>query len=443
MKRLLSIGLAALLLPAFVACRSGRSTPAGIDWQEGERLAVAFLGYYDSFGAFETSPSYAPLTQAFPQIVEAAQARGAGRELYLVVPRSPKATLTVGDPEIYGDDSFREVLCSGEPGKPVLVLCNWYEPDRTVVCADGEDRTVSYMPQVDRRTAALLTPADGSVRDISRPLPRPLEGFTAFNYSDAFPDDDLGISVRLEGGQPVLTCTAAPLERLGFTEDSFAIREGDSYFSGIDGLCQGVFIGTEGQDDNPVVCVVMANGDVKMCSVFNAIRHGGPHLSGALPGFKDVTGFESGGGGQWEDEATGETNYDYRTIYALDVRGGRTEIPYFRDSGTYKASDGEASYEVTLTPDWQFSLTRISRGSGLTQVYNGSFSEAEEQDGAQVFPFRVSLYSRFQGDAAETDESAQTGTFSVRSQGPVYEVTLAGVEIFPDGTAFRAVRGAI
>ena len=113
------------MLPAFVACRSGRSTSDGINWQEGERIAVAFLGYYDSFGAFEASPSYASLTQAFPQIVEAAQARGTGRELYLVVPRGPEAKLTVGDPEIYGDDSFREVLCSGEPGKPVLVLCNW------------------------------------------------------------------------------------------------------------------------------------------------------------------------------------------------------------------------------------------------------------------------------------------------------------------------------
>ena len=439
MKRLLSFWLAALLLPAFVACRSGRSTSDGINWQEGERLAVAFLGYYDSFGAFEASPSYASLTQAFPQIVEAAQARGTGRELYLVVPRGPEATLTVGDPEIYGDDSFREVLWSGEPGKPVLVLCNWYEADRTVVCADGEGHTVSYMPQVDRRTAVLKTPADGSVRDISRPLPRPLEGFTAFNYADDSPDGDLGISVRLEGGQPVLTCTAAALERFGIADGTSALREGDSCFSGIDGLCKGVFIGTIGQDYNPVVCVVMANGDVKMSSVFYALRHGGPHLSGALPGFKDVTGFESGGGGPWEDETTGETNYDYMTIYALDARGSRTEIPYFRGSGTYAATDGEGSCEVTLTPDWQFSLTRVSRESGLTQVYNGRFSEAEKQDGAQVFPFRVGLYSRFQDGAVETDESVQTGTCSVRRQADAYEATLSGVEAFPAGTVFRLV----
>ena len=442
MKRLLSIGLAALLLPAFVACRSGRSTSSGINWQEGERLAVAFLGYYDSFGAFEASPSYASLTQAFPQIVEAAQAKGSGREMYLVIPRGPKATLTVGDPEIYGDDSFREVLYSGEPGKPVLVLCNWYEADRTVVCADGEGHTVSYMPQVERKTAVLQTPADGSVRDISKPLPRPLEGFTAFNYSEDFPGEDLGISVRLEDGQPVLTCAAASLEQLGFEEDSFALRAGDSYFSGVDGLCKGVFIGTIGQDYNPVVCVVMANGDVKMCSVFYAIRHGGPHLSGALPGFKDVTGFESGGGGPWEDEETGETNFDYVTIYALDARGGRTEIPYFLDYGTYAAADGDESYEAALTPDWRFSLTHVSRESGLTQVYNGCFSAAEEKDGALEFPFRVGLYSRFQDGAAETDESAQAGTVSVSKGMSAYEVTPVGVEMFPAGTTFHAVRGA-
>ena len=97
MKKTFILGLAALLLPALVACGSGQQNGAGqIKWEDDNLLAVAFLGYYDSFGAFENSPSYVSLTKAFPQIVEAKQVlAGIGRELYLVVPRDPMATLAV------------------------------------------------------------------------------------------------------------------------------------------------------------------------------------------------------------------------------------------------------------------------------------------------------------------------------------------------------------
>lgn len=439
MKKIMYFWLAALLLPAFVACQDGKKAAGQIDWQDDELLAVAFLGYYDSVGAFESSPSYSRLTQTFPQIVEASVAGGGGRELYLVVPRDPMASVAVdGGGEEAADGAHEALYRSGE-GKPVLVLCNASGADRVVSCKDGAGRTATFVPRTEPRTATLAVPADGSVHDISPSQPRPLEGFTAFDCSDGSPDGGLGVSVRLEGGQPVLTCTAAALEELGLEGDSSAFRAGDSYFSGINGLCKGVFIGTIGQDDNPVVCVVMGNGDVKMCGVFYAIRHGGLHLSGALPGFKDVTGFESGGGGPWEDKETGETDFDYVTIYALDARGGRTEIPYCLDYGDYTSESGNDSYVAAVTPDWRFTLTHISRDIGLLQVYEGEFVEAGEEDGARVYPFRLVRYSRFEGDGAERDESVRTGTFNVRGAGP-YEVDVTGADVFPDGTVFRRER---
>ena len=100
MRRLLRIGLVALLLPALFGCQ--RQKPVRIEWAEGERAAVAFLGYYDSFGAFSAAPSFIRLSRAFPQIVEADQVEaGAGREVYLVVPRDPQARLSV-----YVDDQL-------------------------------------------------------------------------------------------------------------------------------------------------------------------------------------------------------------------------------------------------------------------------------------------------------------------------------------------------
>ena len=433
MKRYFLFWLAALLLPAFVACQDGRKASGEIGWQDGELVAVAFLGYYDSVGSFETAPSYARLTQTFPQIVEATVANGDGRELYLVVPRDPKATLVVQ--EIGGEGGE---LCRSGEGRPVLLYCNDAGADRTVVCMDGAGRSVTFVPRLEPGTAVLAAPADGSVHDLSLPSPGPLEGYGASDYADMPEGSDLVVRVRLEGGQPVLTCSAGLLAEIGAGTGGAVLQEGDNLFSGINGLCKGVFVGTIGQDSNPVVCVVMANGDVKMCSVFHAIRYGGPRLSGALSGFKDVTGFEAGGGGPWEDE-DGVTNYGYRTIYALDARGGRTEIPYFREHGAYASGSGDDRYDVVISPDWRFTITHTSRDIGLVQVYDGEFSAAGTEEGARVYPFRLVRYSRVEGDRTEEDESVKTGTFTIRGA-ETFEIDMMGTDIFPDGTVFRPVR---
>ena len=210
MKRMFILGLAALLLPALLACGSGRqSKDGGIKWEEDDLLAVAFLGYYDSFGAFENSPSYVSLTKAFPQIVEAQQVlAGIGRELYLVVPRDPMATLAVDEDGEYVTDDNRRVFYRSEEGRPVLLLNNWYEENSLVVCTDNEGRSTSYTPGIDEG-GALKLPGDGSVRDISLPMPKPLEGYTFFDYGEGVDGNSFGISVRLQAGQPVLTSSAA------------------------------------------------------------------------------------------------------------------------------------------------------------------------------------------------------------------------------------------
>ena len=167
MKRWLYFGLAALLLPALVACK-GKGQQAGIAWQDGDVVAVAFLGYYDSFGDFEHSPSYPRLVKAFPQIVEATQVEaGLGREIYLVVPRDPAATLAVNQAGASVTDADRQVFYRSEEGKPVLVYNNWSETNSLVVCTDNEGRSVSFSPALDRPSARLASASSPGVRDIS------------------------------------------------------------------------------------------------------------------------------------------------------------------------------------------------------------------------------------------------------------------------------------
>ena len=431
-KRMFIFGLAALLLPALVACGSGQqSKDGGIKWEEDDLLAVAFLGYYDSFGAFENSPSYVPLTKAFPQIVEAQQVlAGIGRELYLVVPRDPMATLAVDEEGEYVTDDNRRVFYRSEAGRPVLLLTNWYGENSLVVCTDNEGRSTSYTPGIDEG-GALKLPGDGSVRDISLPMPKPLEGYTFSDYGEGVDGNSFGISVRLQAGQPVLTSSAGPLAFYGFDEESIVLADGDKVFDGVNGLCKGVFLGTIGQDYNPVVCVVMEDGSVKTCSVFYAMRHGGPELGYALPGFKDVTGFESGGGGLVELE-DGDSFYEYETIYALDARGGRTEIPYFLDSGVYYGKDDKYIYEITLSPEWLYHVQCIDREDySPHEGYYGFFTETEWNEDFQAYDF-TRMCRMWAGDEDfEYDYKSVSGKAMARVRGLSYELSVSGSDALP------------
>ena len=438
-----SAAAAALMLLAGCKPKAPGAKPVDIDWQEGDVVAVAFLGYYDSFAALEAAPSYVRLTKTFPQIVGATKVdTGMGREIFLVIPRDPMATLSVNrdGPGVFDGD--QEVLYRSETGEPVLVSCNFSKANSEVVCVDNAGHSVTFNPWLDKQGGKVRLPRGGGVKDVSLPLPAPLEGYTQFDYGEDFDGNDLGIRVRLEAGRPVLTCNPESLASIGWEEDMFVIASGDNQFTGINGLCKGVFLGTIGQDYNPVVCVVTDGGEVKICGVFYAMQHGEPELSDPLPGFKDVTGFESGGGGPWEDE-DGETMYSYQTIYALDARGGRTEIPWFNSYGLFMAEDGGDSVEVMLTPDWHFYLTRYNPDGDLSETYYGSFFETDRDDESAKYAFRQTGYGRLEEDGTlKMENRIRTGKFTAREEGFSYAVNLTGSDAFKSGTLFRDERMA-
>lgn len=436
----ISAAAAALILLAGCRPKGPGAKPVDIDWQDDDVVAVAFLGYYDSFAALEAAPSYVRLTKTFPQIVGATKVdTGLGREVFLVIPHDPAATLSVNrDGPGIGEDE-REVLYRSEKGDPVLIFCNFYRENSQVVCVDNSGHAVSFTPRLDKRSGKVRLPA-GGVKDVSLPLPEPLEGFTQFDYGTDFDGRDLGIRLRLEAGRPVLTCSPAALSSIGWDEDEFVIASGDNLFSGINGLCKGVFLGTIGQDYNPVACVLTEGGDVKICGVFYAMQNGEPTLSEPLPNFKDVIGFESGGGGAWEDE-DGETMYSYQTIYALDERGGRTEIPWFTDYGLFMSQDGDASVEVMLTPDWRYYLTRYTADGDLSETYSGSFFETDRSDDSAKFSFRQTGYGRLEEDGTlQMENRIRTGKFTAKEEGLSYAVNITGSDAFKSGILFRDER---
>ena len=143
------------------------------------------------------------------------------------------------------------------------------------------------------------------------------------------------------------------------------------------------------------------------------------------------------GGADEDDE---EPMFEYVTIYALDARGERKEVPHFLDYGLFVGQDGEASVEVELSPDWRFGLSRYAPDGVLEEACSGSFSEKERGDGLDKFNFRVTSSARRAGEDFRVDERVRTGRFTAREVGLSYEVTLTGADYFKAGTEFRDAR---
>lgn len=438
MKKIMILGLAAFFLPALFACQGKGRQPHEINWQDGEVMAVAFLGYYDSIGDFEASPSYVRLSQAFPQIVGATPvSTPLGREIYLLVPRDPDATLAVNEAGEYITDDNRRVYYRSERGNPVLLFCNWSETDTQVNCTDNSGHSIQYYPSIDGQTGALKTLADGTVRDISLPIPAPMDGYTAGSYGADAEGGDLGFRIRLQAGRPVLTIAPDHLDVFGIDPDEVILPFGDNEFRGINGLCKGVFMGEIGQDYNPIVFVVMEDGGVKMCSLFYSLRRGEPQFSALLPGLKDVTGFEVGSGGGWDDDESGQSFFEYGTTYALDARGERTEMTCFLDSGTYRAEDARYYYEVELSPDWNYRLYCIDKVDySPHETYFGSFRTIGWNGPECKFEFHRRQRMENTGEDFSYDYKPVSGSFSAEILDEGYKVDLSGSDVFAPGTMF-------
>jgi hypothetical protein len=129
------------------------------------------------------------------------------------------------------------------------------------------------------------------------------------------------------------------------------------------------------------------------------------------------------------------------TIYALDARGGRTEIPWFTDYGLFMSQDGDASVEVMLTPDWRFYLTRYTADGDLSETYSGSFFETDRSDDSARYSFRQTGYGRLEEDGTlQMENRIRTGKFTAKEEGLSYAVNITGSDAFKSGTLFRDER---
>lgn len=338
-----------------------KAKPVTISWKEGQTTAVARLGYYDSFKSFEESDTYEDLCAVFPWIREA-----------------NRLTRT-------GDAGPLTLVIHREGVKPFLLFGT-----EDIPCGD-------------------------EVLDISLPVPEPAWSYDQCSYPE------FNIDAEIVDGCPYVIFRHEDL--ISSYTDEIKIPEGRVSVSGLEGFAKGIFIADIGQDLNPVLCVLTAEGKVKICCLLEAIKSGRCSLSGTLEGLSGINGFASGL----------SADKDYTTIYAVDSWGKRNEIPLFVASNHYYSMlDNGEKIDAYFSQDWHMTVNRVSENGVTVETHSGIFSQSGSIEDVLTLSYIVNDNGRFdKGEAVVSYLDNSTD----------YLVKVSGALELPEGTVFRSGYG--
>lgn len=323
------------------AAEAKAAKPVEIGWQEGDACAVAFLGYYEDYQGLRESAAYETLCRQYPQLKGLGELAVAadGEELYLIIPRDPMATVTV---QAYSYGAFigskeagdEPILYKSDEGAPLLVRCNESDatPNTQVTVVGEGGSLVGYSPRIDINQGCVAT--QQGVRDASPAKTLPQAEPTKYAMTDYNGERHTFLTVAIKNGAPMVRFERAMLEYYTSLEER--ARRSDDFsqwhrVTGLNGIAQQAFVGDIGQDAYPVLMVRTTDGKAHMMALPSRILDNDMRISTPMPGMDDIRGFEEGPGGGWVDE-NGDTNYEYRTIYALDAKGKRHEVAMFENS---------------------------------------------------------------------------------------------------------------
>jgi len=163
--------------------QSDNPPAAELSWSETDIVAVAFVGYYATEADFRATPAYADLCKRYALPDDVPFIDHAGDEVYLVIPRDPNASVAVNnvpaesltDPDA---DAHGPILYKSEEGTPFFIKCqsSGGMTNAEIIIVDNNKHELSYRPQLSTDDGSLVTPGmigpgEGSVLDITQPLP--------------------------------------------------------------------------------------------------------------------------------------------------------------------------------------------------------------------------------------------------------------------------------
>lgn len=206
-------------------------------------------------------------------------------------------------------------------------------------------------------------------------------------------------------------------------EEVYRLPDEPVAVEGLLGAPQGVVIGDIGQDFNPILCVLLPEGQVQILNLWNSTTTG--DLDATLLPMEGIVGFETGPGGPYESE-DGEINYEYVTIYAVDAQGVKVEIPLYllEHNLEYSENHDAMVYRLHLSEDWKMQYVIDDREHNRMEEERGRFWEIESDWDKMVFRFGYELTDAFrysENGVKGNDEDAK-GVFEIRKNDGEWDV---------------------
>lgn len=345
MKRLTTL---IVLLVAFVQSYA-------IEWQENDQVAVAFLGYYDTFGMLKESADYQRLCREYPELSEFSKftVDTYGQEVYLIIPRDKEALVTVreytSEMALNGTD-YRDgkELYYVEEGKPLLVHCNVSDAYSDISVHTVADEIETYVcPRLDLNTGGLVYNAN--VLDISQEIVQEGKDFIDLDTGEfTMGDKPVGMKVMLKNGRVSVFYDREKIN--AWMYEGVCHADGWVNLWGINGWVKSIYVADIGQDTNPVLGMIMNDGTVRVFRLFDGIWDG----KFVSPKQKNMTGIV-----RFTDVAKDKEERDYVTFFAEDAKGRQHEVSLQYPIG---------SIDYQGTGEYAFSHCVISLGnSGVIQ----------------------------------------------------------------------------
>lgn len=230
-------------------------------------------------------------------------------------------------------------------------------------------------------------------------------------------DDTPTIQARIEGNDVLLQFNREEIEQICFNENEvYCLPETPVSVTNLKGVPKSVCIADIGQDFNPILCVLLENGDVQILSLFGSARNCDLEASEVL--LHNVNSFREGGGGAWEDE-DGETYYEYTTIYAVSG-DNEQEIPLCINGDCLQYAEpvegSVAICQLRLTQDWKMSYALGWEESEFAMAMYGYLWPISEDYDKMVFRYGYELTQQVDFEDYEEDvkEVSQKGVFEIR-----------------------------
>ena len=427
---LLTLLLGLLALTATGCNRSNAQGAAATDaselpWGETDIVAVAFVGYCTSFDDFRATPTYTALKKRYALPDDVPFINHTGDELFLVIPRDPNASVAVNDlpserlidPDA---DVYGPILYKSEEGTPFFIKCqsSGGMTNAEIIIVDNNKHELTYRPQLSTDDGSLMTPGmvgpgEGSVLDITQPLPT-----SSLPRSVDRPGDNLRAEIR--NGRPIVIVKQAVQ----------ALNDGPHPVERISGRCVGLHLALI--EGTPYLFMLMDDGGVEAISYrsiegFGPLTPGNFISSGRLPDLKGITGFRQEGS----------------ALFAVDKSGSKHEIHPCLLPESYRVlyhyADGK-EYQLLIYPDWKLEYIGGWPESEVFERYFGRIRPTKLDPKGGIFEFRYVMFTHttYSGDMGESDyaktsPSDATGTFRLitRDGGKTYDLTLlTGPDIF-------------